>query len=306
LVISWRPEKNKKAKQKTTKKTKIGSQTSDLCLPAVALAKAGPPAPSFASFVSFCFIIADRKRVVQHFPMKRFLFPLVIFPISLLAEGGLPDKPYIYVQGRAEIKKPADTVTIRFQVVARAPDQAKASQDVQAKAAKVFALLKAHNVGDKDLIAYGVFSQPEFEQEGNNQRRGKVIGFTLTREFQLKLTDVSAFPKLVDDLAAFDGVELSNIDTGFSKENEVNEQVWEKALAGARERAEKTLKRMGMKIDSVFAVSPVPFPQIYTKMFSETEPYIVTGSAAPEPEYHLGSVSVTESVHVIYLISPAR
>jgi len=61
-----------------------------------------------------------------------------------------------------------------------------------------------------------------------------------------------------------------------------------------------------MKIDSVFAVSPVPFPHIYTKMFSETEPYIVTGSAAPTPEYHLGSVSVTESVHVIYLISPAK
>jgi uncharacterized protein YggE len=238
--------------------------------------------------------------------MKRLLLPLLILPVCAFAEGGLPDKPYIYVQGRAEVKKPADTVTIRFQVVARASDQSKANRDVQAKAAKVFGLLKTYKVEDKDLIAYGIFSQPEFEQEGNNQHRGKVIGFTVSREFNLKLNDVSAFPKLVDELAAFDGIELSNIDTGFSKEDEVEAQAWEKALADARERAEKTLKRMGMKIDSIFAVSPVPFPQIYTKMFSETEPYIVTGSNAPEPEYRLGSVSVNQSVHVIYLISPTK
>jgi len=41
--------------------------------------------------------------------MKRFLFfSLIICPISLFADGGLPDKPYIYVEGKAEIQKPAD------------------------------------------------------------------------------------------------------------------------------------------------------------------------------------------------------
>jgi uncharacterized protein YggE len=238
--------------------------------------------------------------------MKGLLFSLLILPLLVLAEGGLPGKPYIYVQGRADAQKSADTVTIRFDVVARSPDQVKANQDVQQKSAKVFALLKDHKVGDKDLIAYGVFSEPQFEEEGNGQHRGKVIGYTVRRNFELRLRDVTAFPKLIGELAAFDGIELSNVDTGFSKEAEVEEQLWEKALANARERAEKTLKPMGMKIDSVFAVSPLPFPEIYTKMFSETERYVVTGSAAPAPEYHLGSVNVSQSVHVIYLISPAN
>ena len=63
-----------------------------------------------------------------------------------------------------------------------------------------------------------------------------------------------------------------------------------------------------MKIDSVFAVSPVPFPQIHSEMFAKTERYIVIGSAAPppEPQYRLAAVTVTQSVHVIYLISPAK
>jgi hypothetical protein len=57
--------------------------------------------------------------------MKRFLFPLAIFPIMLFAQG-LPDKPYIYVDGEAELEKPADLMTLRFGLVGRAPEQPKA------------------------------------------------------------------------------------------------------------------------------------------------------------------------------------
>ena len=53
--------------------------------------------------------------------MKRFLFfSLIICPISLFADGGLPDKPYIYVEGKAEIQKPADMAILTFDLVVRA------------------------------------------------------------------------------------------------------------------------------------------------------------------------------------------
>lgn len=237
--------------------------------------------------------------------MKLFLFVLLALPLAVLADG-LPTQPYIYVQGTAEVQKPADMVNIRFEAVARAPDQPKANREVQAKAAKIFELVNSHKIAGNDLIAFGITSQPQFEQEENGQHRGKIIGFTVSRSFQLRVRDVTAFPKLVDELINLEGVELSNIDTGFSKENEMQDQLWDKALANARERADKTLKPMGMKIDSVFAVSPVPYAQIYTKIFSETEKYIVTGSSAPAPEYHLGSIHFAQSAHVIYLISPAK
>ena len=238
--------------------------------------------------------------------MKLTLFALLSLPISVLAEGGLPNQPYIYVIGSAEIKKPADMLNIRFEVVSRAADQAKANQEVQAKAAKIFALLNDRKVAQNDVIAFGVTSQPQFEQEENGQHRGKIIGYTVSRSFELKIREATAFPKIVDELISIEGVELSGIDVGFSKEDEMQDDLWDKALKNARERAEKTLKPIGMKIDSVFAVSPVPFAQIYTKIFSETEKYVVTGSAAPSPEYRLGLVSFNQSAHVIYLISPAK
>jgi uncharacterized protein YggE len=74
--------------------------------------------------------------------MKLLLLGLFTLPATLLAQGGLPNQPYIYVEGKAEIKKPADMVTLRFDMVGHNADQAKANEDVQAKANKVFGLLK--------------------------------------------------------------------------------------------------------------------------------------------------------------------
>jgi hypothetical protein len=87
--------------------------------------------------------------------------------------------------------------------------------------------------------------------------------------------------------------------------------VWEKALTNARDRAEKTLKAIGMKIDSVFAVSPVAFPDIQRDIFGAggAEGRVVAYETGPKPDpshYRLAPVTVSQRVHVIYLISPAK
>ena len=243
--------------------------------------------------------------------MKRsLLFSLVIFPISVFAEGGLPDKPYIYVEGKAEVKKPADIVTMRFDLVGRAPDQPNANQEVQTKANQIFALLKERKIADNDIIAEDIRSQPEFEQEENYPRgHGKLTGYKVTRPFQIKVRDVAAFPKLANELVGIQGVEFSGIDGGLAKEKEIEPEVWQKALANAREQAEKTLKPIGMKIDAVFAVSPVSFPSIQSRIFGSVEMYgprLGIQMAPTQPEYRLAPVTVSQSVHVIYLISPAK
>ena len=97
--------------------------------------------------------------------MKHFLFfYLVILPISAFAGSGLPDKPYIYVEGQAAIEKPADEASIHFSVVAHNPDQVKANQEVQQKVAKLLTLLDQRKVAKSDVIAENLHSQPEYER----------------------------------------------------------------------------------------------------------------------------------------------
>ncbi len=83
--------------------------------------------------------------------MKTLFFALLLVPGILLGQGGLPNEPYIYVEGKAEIKRPADVVNLRFQLVGRDPDQAKANQEVQAKAARIFTMLNERKIGQDDV-----------------------------------------------------------------------------------------------------------------------------------------------------------
>ncbi len=94
--------------------------------------------------------------------MKLFLFALLSLPLSLLADGGLPNQPYIYVEGRAKIEKPADVVTLRFDLVARNADQAKANQEVQAKANNIFALLNDRKIAEADVVANDLKSEVQY------------------------------------------------------------------------------------------------------------------------------------------------
>ncbi len=246
--------------------------------------------------------------------MKLICLALVFFPICLFAQSGLPNQPYIYVEGEAENSKAPDFVELRFDVIGHSTDRAKANQEAQAKVVKVFALLKDQKIGDNDIVAEDLTSEPEFEQsETYPQTRNKIIGYMITRPIAIKVRDVTVFPKLVNDLIELGGIEFAHIEGGLNKQKEIEDDLWQKALTNARERAEKTLKTMGMKIDSVFAVAPIGFTEIQRKLFQSGERVIVTGSNVPtskeraQPsEYRLAPITFSQSVHVIYLISPAK
>jgi uncharacterized protein YggE len=135
--------------------------------------------------------------------MKLSLFALLFLPISVLAEGGLPNQPYIYVEGKTEIEKPADMVTLRFDLVTHNADQAKANQEIQTKATKIFALLNDRKIAEKDVIAGDLRSEAEYEvNEESSRNRGKFIGYKVSRPFTVKVRDVTAFAKIVDQVLA--------------------------------------------------------------------------------------------------------
>ena len=212
------------------------------------------------------------------------------------------------------MEKAPDIVTLRFDVVARDPDQAKANQDVQVRANKVFAMLRDRKIADNDIIAESINSEAEFEENDKYPRqRGKLIGYKVTRSFTVKVRDVNGFPKLVDDLIGSANVEMSSPQTEFSKADEMNDQLWDKAVVKARQQADRMAKQTGMKIDSVFAISPTPIAEITSNMFPKgengMERVIVTGSNIPTAEegsrYLHAPISFGQTVHIIYLISPA-
>jgi len=115
----------------------------------------------------------------------------------------------------------------------------------------------------------------------------------------------------VDELLAIGGLEFPSIQGELSKQKEMEDEMWGKAVTSARERADKMLKPLGLRIDSVFGISPVQFSQIEGDIFGPVEKVVVTRAVPPlQPEaashYRFAPVTVSQRVHVIYLISPAK
>ncbi|MEP7071381.1 MAG: SIMPL domain-containing protein [Verrucomicrobiota bacterium] len=240
--------------------------------------------------------------------MKLSLLALCSLPLSLLADGGLPSSPYLYVEGRAEIERPADMVTMNFDLIARNADQAKANQEVQAKATKILTLLDSRKIAQSDVIAGDLRSETEYEEGDNMPKRRQPIGYKVTRPFTIKVRDIPAFPKMADELIEIGGTEFSGISGGLSKEKETNDEIWEKALRDARDRAENTLKPLGMRIESIFAISPVGFLDIQRDIFGSDNPSLeMHRDLAPAArQYRLAPVTISQRAHVIYLISPVK
>ncbi len=198
-------------------------------------------------------------------------------------------------------------VILRFDLVVRDPDQEKANREVQARAAKILAMLDERKIEERKVVATNLTSEPQYEIEDESYRkRGKIVGYKVTRNFAARVRDVGIFPKLVDDLMAVAGVEFTSIDSGLSMEKEIKDEVWDKALADARQQAEKTVKATGMKIDSVFALSPVAFREIPERMHEGFQGGGGSLGVETSPQYRLAPVTITQTVHVIYLISSAK
>ena len=243
------------------------------------------------------------------------LFPLAVVAAVTEVAGlaGLPNQPFLYVEGKAEIEKAPDLISLHFEISGRNADQGKANQEVQAKAKKLFALLKEAKIEDRDVVAQDLQSEPEHERdEADQNKRGKLIGYVVTRSFKVNVRDLTKYGKLGDQIMALGDVRLRYISGEVSDREKLGEDLWPKAIANAREQAEKTLKPMGMKIDSVFAVSSIDFGEIRGEFIrGGGERVVVTGMNIPTPpdqpsEYRLQMIVIESTAHVIYFISPAK
>ena len=246
----------------------------------------------------------------------RILLPVFAVLTSPAFADGLPTVPYLYVQGSAEVEKKADMVLLRFKLSEVNKEVAAANKAVQAQAVKVFDLFKATGIADADVIADEISSDAEFEEAGSFGRSGKLIGFRVQREFAVKVRDMAKFPKLVNDLFALKVSYFTGVSAEYTKAKEVKDETWELTLKSARAEADKMAKAAGMKVDSVWAISPEAFPSIQGRILGQdSNSYSVPGIAAgpaPEkkaeiaPEYRLAPLTFKQSVHAIYLISPAK
>jgi uncharacterized protein YggE len=244
--------------------------------------------------------------------MKKLLLILLLAGAASAFADGLPTTPYLYVQGFAEERLAPDTLTLSFSVNATDKDQVAAKATVSGKSAAVFALFKKLAIADDAVAAHEISVNENYEYPS-----GKRVfnGYTVTRNFTVRLTDFATYPKLVDDLIALRIDSLSGAQPSLSKAAEIATRLKKAALAQARQQADDLAAGMNAKITGVFAASPIAFGEIPQAIFGGSggggpQPMsafaVRAQDAGGEDKYVFEKLTPSERLHVIFLIEPQK
>ena len=172
---------------------------------------------------------------------------------------------------------------------------------VHATPVKVTYALKESGVQEKRIQAH-VLEKEAVRKKDEDYRYLEILGYNVSRNVVLDLTDMKSYPAIVRLLMTSDNVSnvVSNFDT--SQRDDVEGQLVAEACAKARKKAETLAKGAGVSLGSVFSVSDHGFGSL-------SEEFVVGSMSTPmsagidEAEVPLFVPSVIElraSVSILY------
>ncbi len=187
--------------------------------------------------------------------MIRFIF-LSIFVIFTHATtaSSLPDFPFINVTGEAKINVAPDTVTISFDLIAFEEDSEKALQAILIKGKKILGLCKESKIEASNITTLQLRKRTVRNRTTDRVNTG-IKGYEVSQSYQIKIDDLSKYSVFVDKLVALNNTSSIHAGFGATNKNEILANLVLTASADAQRRADNLAKGMGVKIQSVFAVS---------------------------------------------------
>jgi uncharacterized protein YggE len=161
------------------------------------------------------------------------------------------------------------------------------------------------------LTAFDISVQENYDYVANKRT---FSGYTVTRNFSVKLTDFSLYPKIVNGLVELRIDSLNGAQPSSSKADAESAKLKTAALAQARQQADDIAASLGAKVVSVFAVSPIEFGEIPRAIFGGTggampmtKTYMSRDlSGSTGDKYVFNQLNFSERLHVIFLIEPKK
>lgn len=207
----------------------------------------------------------------------------------------------ITASGQGTIEATPDEGQVMLGVETRDSDATKASQQNAAKATKIIDAIKKLGIKESDIQTINLSVTPEYDYTSTTGSP-KVTGYVASNTVEIKTKETSKLPAIVDAGLAAGANQLQGATFSFSDETQkkLEEQAREKAIADARQKAEKIAAGSGVslgKLVSSVETSTPEFPPIIAYA-AESKGGGDTATTPIEP----GSSEVTITVTVTYEI----
>jgi uncharacterized protein YggE len=173
----------------------------------------------------------------------------------------IPDYPFVFVVGKADIETPPNIATCSLTLRAREQDSGKAASIVEDRLKSVLAALNANHVAPKDIESFHIEKQVLTNENDDNERT-TIKGYDVWRNVKFTVRQLESVAPV--EVSLVRSPNITNIDCRFDRTDRaaVEADLLNKALHSARDEAEKLAGPLGRHVTAAVAVSKAPFDSI--------------------------------------------
>jgi uncharacterized protein YggE len=201
----------------------------------------------------------DMLQIMKPKAICGFLGLLLGTSIAFAAE--LPDYPFVFVVGKADIETPPDMAACSLTLRAREQDPARAASIVEDRLTSVLATLKANHIAPKDIESFNIEKQV-LTNDDEDKQRAIIKGYDVWRKLNFTARKLESIAPIETSLVR--SPNIANITCGFDRTDRavIEGDLMTKALKSAREEADKLAGPLGRRVTAAQAISRVPFDSI--------------------------------------------
>jgi uncharacterized protein YggE len=187
-------------------------------------------------------------------PLQRYRPLLAAFALlgsqAYAADSCAP--PLLSTQAEGFVEAVPDIVVVDIAITHTAATLAEAKKHVDDIGNNVMRAADKAGVRKEDIQASKIQAAPDYDwNNGQRTLRGQQV----SRQFELKLRDVERYGALVQALAEADVSQINGIRTEFSKQQQLEQDALQQAIANVQVKAKSMAAGFGRKVEGVVAVN---------------------------------------------------
>ena len=192
---------------------------------------------------------------------SRSLLGLLFCVSSGAFAADIPDYPFVFVVGKADVEIAPDIASCSLTLRAREQDPAKAAAIVEDRLKALLAAFKTNHVAPNDIESFTIEKQVLTNAYNDNQP-AVIKGYDVWRNVKFIVRHLESVAPIETTLVKSPNV--TNIACQFDRTDRANIEadLMTKALHSARDEGDKLAIPLGCHVTAAVAVSKVPFDSI--------------------------------------------
>lgn len=198
------------------------------------------------------------------------------------ADSDRPNLRTISVSGVGSVAAAPDLASITVGVTTTAETAGAALDANNARAAKVFAFLRASGVAPADMQSTNISVSPQFRpRRGNEPVAPEIIGYKVPNNVQITVRDLERFGAVLDGIVDAGANQVQGIRFDIAERGEMEKKATAAAVRDAAARAETIAEAADIRVGPVISINaggvgPAPRPFLARAAVAEAVP-VATG-----------------------------